>query len=85
MRNTFMSLALAMLLLEIAWPQAGNIFTETFEDAEYFYDRGDYEEAAYYYQIFRTYYPQNAALRTVGIWNGFDFPEERQPIKGTVT
>jgi asparagine synthase (glutamine-hydrolysing) len=42
------------------------------------------KEAAYYYQIFRTYYPQDSALRTVGIWNGFNFPEEREPIKGTV-
>jgi asparagine synthase (glutamine-hydrolysing) len=42
------------------------------------------KEAAYYYQIFRTHYPHDSALRTVGIWNGFNFPEEREPIKGTV-
>jgi len=35
------------------------------------------KEAAYYYSIFRKYHPQDSILKSIGIWNGFDFPEER--------
>lgn len=34
-------------------------------------------EAAYYYQIFRKYHPQDSVLNSIGIWTGFDFAEER--------
>ena len=37
------------------------------------------KEAAYYYQIFRKFHPQDSVLKSIGIWNGFDFPEERGP------
>jgi asparagine synthase (glutamine-hydrolysing) len=42
------------------------------------------KEAAYYFQIFRQYHPQDPILSSIGIWTGFDFAEERQPIQGTV-
>ena len=41
-------------------------------------------EAAYYYKIFRQYHPQDSILESVGIWQGFDFDEERQRVEGTV-
>jgi asparagine synthase (glutamine-hydrolysing) len=41
-------------------------------------------EAAYYYQIFRQFHPQDSILESIGIWQGFDFDEERQPMEGTV-
>jgi asparagine synthase (glutamine-hydrolysing) len=42
------------------------------------------KEAAYYFQIFRQFHPQDSILRSIGIWTGFDFAEERQPVQGTV-
>lgn len=60
MRKTFTSFVLAMLFTACAWPQADNIFTEAFEDAEYFYARQDYEEAAYYYRQLTSQFPENA-------------------------
>jgi asparagine synthase (glutamine-hydrolysing) len=42
------------------------------------------KEAAYYFQIFRQFHPQDPILSSIGIWTGFDFAEERQPIQGTV-
>jgi asparagine synthase (glutamine-hydrolysing) len=44
----------------------------------------DSKEAAYYFQIFRQYHPQDSILNSIGIWRGFDFAEERQPVHGTV-
>jgi len=41
-------------------------------------------EAAYYFKIFRGYHPQNSILRSIGIWAGFDFAEEREKVHGTV-
>jgi asparagine synthase (glutamine-hydrolysing) len=41
-------------------------------------------EAAYYYQIFRKFHPQDSILGSIGIWTGFDFAEEREHVKGTV-
>ncbi len=42
------------------------------------------KEAAYYFTIFKKYHPQASVLKSIGIWNGFDFPEERQIVRGTV-
>ncbi len=42
------------------------------------------KEAAYYFKIFRRYHPQDSILKSVGIWTGFDFAEERQKVSGTV-
>ena len=42
------------------------------------------KEAAYYFQIFRQFHPQDSILSSIGIWTGFDFAEERQPVQGTV-
>jgi asparagine synthase (glutamine-hydrolysing) len=42
------------------------------------------KEAAYYFQIFRKFHPQDSILNSIGIWTGFDFDEERQPVQGTV-
>ncbi|MFO7783600.1 MAG: asparagine synthase B [Desulfatiglandales bacterium] len=42
------------------------------------------KEAAYYFKIFRRYHPQNSILRSIGIWTGFDFTEEREKVHGTV-
>lgn len=43
------------------------------------------KEAAYYFQIFRRYHPQDSVLGSIGIWTGFDFAEERQQVRGTMT
>jgi len=42
------------------------------------------KEAAYYFKIFRHYYPQDSVMNSVGIWTGFDFDEERESIHGTM-
>jgi asparagine synthase (glutamine-hydrolysing) len=42
------------------------------------------KEAAFYFKIFRRYHPQNSILRSIGIWTGFDFAEEREKVQGTV-
>lgn len=42
------------------------------------------KEAAYYFKIFRSYHPQDSLLKSIGIWSGFDFAEERDPVRGTV-
>jgi asparagine synthase (glutamine-hydrolysing) len=41
-------------------------------------------EAAYYYKIFRQFHPQDSILDSIGIWQGFDFDEERKKVQGTV-
>ncbi|MFC1998907.1 asparagine synthase B [Chloroflexota bacterium] len=41
-------------------------------------------EAAYYFQIFQKYHPQDSILGSIGIWTGFDFAEEREKVRGTV-
>jgi asparagine synthase (glutamine-hydrolysing) len=43
------------------------------------------KEAAYYFQIFRKYHPQDSVLGSIGIWSGFDFAEEREKVSGTMT
>jgi asparagine synthase (glutamine-hydrolysing) len=42
------------------------------------------KEAAFYFKIFREFHPQDSILGSIGIWTGFDFPEERQRMMGTV-
>ncbi|MBW1777547.1 MAG: asparagine synthase B [Deltaproteobacteria bacterium] len=42
------------------------------------------KEAAYYFTLFRRYHPQKSILKSIGIWPGFDFPEERRRVRGTV-
>jgi asparagine synthase (glutamine-hydrolysing) len=42
------------------------------------------KEAALYFKIFRRYHPQNSILGSIGIWEGFDFKEERVSVRGTV-
>jgi asparagine synthase (glutamine-hydrolysing) len=42
------------------------------------------KEAAYYFQIFRQHHPQDSVLKSIGIWTGFDFAEEREKKSGTV-
>jgi asparagine synthase (glutamine-hydrolysing) len=42
------------------------------------------KEAAYYFQIFRQFHPQDSILSSIGIWTGFDFAEERRPVQGTI-
>ncbi|MFP3898224.1 MAG: asparagine synthase B [Dehalococcoidia bacterium] len=41
-------------------------------------------EAAYYFKIFRQFYPQDSILGSIGIWTGFDFAEERERVRGTM-
>ncbi len=41
-------------------------------------------EAAYYFKIFRQFYPQDSILGSIGIWTGFDFAEEREKVRGTI-
>lgn len=41
-------------------------------------------EAAYYFKIFRKFYPQDSILGSIGIWTGFDFAEEREKVRGTI-
>jgi asparagine synthase (glutamine-hydrolysing) len=42
------------------------------------------KEAAYYFKIFKKYHPQESVLKSIGIWTGFDFVEERESVRGTV-
>ncbi len=42
------------------------------------------KEAAYYYKIFRQYHPQDSILKSIGIWSGFDFAEEREKVRGSM-
>lgn len=44
----------------------------------------DSREAAYYYEVFRRFHPQESILGSIGIWKGFDFDEERQRVLGTI-
>jgi asparagine synthase (glutamine-hydrolysing) len=41
------------------------------------------KEAALYFRIFREFHPQNSILKSIGIWSGFDFAEEREKVSGT--
>lgn len=43
------------------------------------------KEAAYYYQIFKKHHQQDSVLKSIGIWTGFDFAEEREQATGTIT
>ncbi len=42
------------------------------------------KEAAFYFKIFREFFPNDSVLGSVGIWTGFDFAEEREKVRGTV-
>ncbi len=42
------------------------------------------KEAALYFKIFREYHPQDSILKSIGIWTGFDFSEERESVQGTI-
>ncbi|MFN2368510.1 MAG: asparagine synthase B [Desulfurivibrionaceae bacterium] len=42
------------------------------------------KEAAFYFKIFRKYHPQDSILKSIGIWSGFDFAEEREKVSGTM-
>ena len=42
------------------------------------------KEAALYFKIFREFHPQDSILKSIGIWTGFDFAEERQEVRGTM-
>ena len=42
------------------------------------------KEAAFYFKIFRDYHPQDSILGSIGIWNGFDFAEERANTAGSL-
>jgi asparagine synthase (glutamine-hydrolysing) len=42
------------------------------------------KEAALYFKIFRQYHPQDSIIKSIGIWTGFDFSEERGEVKGTM-
>ncbi len=41
------------------------------------------KEAALYFKIFRRFHPQDSILKSIGIWTGFDFAEERRKVSGT--
>jgi len=41
-------------------------------------------EAAYYFKIFRQFHPQDSVLKSIGIWKGFSFAEEREHVAGTI-
>jgi asparagine synthase (glutamine-hydrolysing) len=42
------------------------------------------KEAALYFKIFRGYHPQDSILGSIGIWQGFDFAEERESTQGAL-
>jgi asparagine synthase (glutamine-hydrolysing) len=42
------------------------------------------KEAAYYYKIFKKHHPQDSVLKSIGIWTGFDFAEERDKASTTI-
>lgn len=60
MRNFILLLAFIVLLPHRVWLQTNDILGEAFEDAEFFYARGEYEEAAYYYLQLVEQFPNNA-------------------------
>jgi asparagine synthase (glutamine-hydrolysing) len=41
-------------------------------------------ETALYFKIFREFHPQDSILKSIGIWTGFDFAEEREQVRGTM-
>ncbi len=43
------------------------------------------KEAALYFKIFRRFHPQDSILKSIGIWTGFDFAEERSKVSGTAS
>lgn len=60
MRKIIILLAFILLLPHQVWLQINDIVRETFDDAEFFYTRGEYEEAAYYYRQLVEQFPDNA-------------------------
>jgi len=42
------------------------------------------KEAAYYFKLFREFHYQDSILKSIGIWTGFDFAEEREQVRGTM-
>lgn len=42
------------------------------------------KEAALYFKIFRKFHPQDSILKSIGIWSGFEFSEERESVNGTM-
>ncbi|ADH87146.1 asparagine synthase B [Desulfurivibrio alkaliphilus] len=42
------------------------------------------KEAALYFKIFRRYHPQDSILKSIGIWEGFNFAEERANTQGAL-
>lgn len=42
------------------------------------------KEAALYFKIFREFHPQDSILKSIGIWTGFEFAEEREQVRGTM-
>ncbi|MFP4364432.1 MAG: asparagine synthase B [Spirochaetia bacterium] len=44
----------------------------------------DTKEAAYYFQLFREYHPQESILGSIGLWHGFSFSEEREKVRGSM-
>ena len=59
MRQFYFSL-LCLFLLSPATAQTKEEITEDFDDAEYFFNREDFKEAAYYYKRVLDRYPENA-------------------------
>ena len=60
MRNTIV-LQLLLLFCHIAGAQVdSNAVLDNFKEGEYFFNRGDYQEAAYFYKLVLLHYPENS-------------------------
>jgi hypothetical protein len=60
MRYTFIIFNFLLVFLTSVASQTHDEILEFFEEAEYFFNRGDYTEAAYYYKKVLEQYPENA-------------------------
>lgn len=60
MRKIVLAFTFAFIYPLNLWPQANDIIRGAFEDAEFFFTRGEYEEAAYYYRLVVEQLPDNA-------------------------
>jgi tetratricopeptide (TPR) repeat protein len=60
MRITCISIAILVLCITPGYAQTLTDTRDNFNDAEYFFNRGDYKEAAYYYRLVLEKYPDHA-------------------------
>jgi tetratricopeptide (TPR) repeat protein len=60
MRYLLLTITIIFILLNNIYPQIEEDLEECYREGDYFFNRGDYEEAVYYYLILVENYPDNA-------------------------